>query len=137
MSHVASGETIRLIGDSVRLVFSHNSGALFGLFRDQAVIFGLVSLGVIGLIVAYHGRSGRSLYLSIALGLLLGGAVGNLIDRLRLGYVVDLVDIGIGDLALLHVQRGRRGDHRPRSCCSSGWRCSRASPRRRGAEPDA
>ena len=53
---------------------------------------------MIGLIVAYHGRSARSLYLSIALGFLLGGAIGNLIDRLRLGYVVDFVDIGIGDL---------------------------------------
>ena len=60
--------------------------------------FGLVSLGVIGLIVGYHGRSERSLYLSVALGFLLGGAVGNVLDRLRLGYVVDFVDIGIGSL---------------------------------------
>jgi signal peptidase II len=51
---------------------------------------------VIGLIVAFHGQSERSVYLSIALGLLLGGAIGNMIDRLRLGYVVDFVDIGIG-----------------------------------------
>lgn len=36
--------------------------------------------------------------MSIALGLLLGGAIGNLVDRLRLGYVVDFIDIGIGDL---------------------------------------
>ena len=36
--------------------------------------------------------------MSIALGFLLGGAIGNLIDRLRLGYVVDFVDIGIGNL---------------------------------------
>ena len=86
-----------VVGDLVRLVFSQNSGALFGLFRDNASIFGIVSLAVIGLIVAYHGRAGRSLYLSIALGLLLGGALGNLTDRLRLGYVVDFVDIGIGD----------------------------------------
>jgi lipoprotein signal peptidase len=53
---------------------------------------------VIGLIVAYHARSGRSRYMSVALGLLLGGAVGNLIDRLRLGYVVDFVDAGIGSV---------------------------------------
>ena len=92
------GQVADVVGDAVRLVFSQNSGALFGLFRDQALLFGLVSLGVIGLIVAYHGRSGRSLYLSIALGLLLGGAIGNLIDRLRLGYVVDFVDVGIGNL---------------------------------------
>ena len=68
------------------------------MFRDQAIVFGLISIGVVGLIVAYHARSGRSLYMSVALGFLLGGALGNLIDRLRLGYVVDFVDIGIGDL---------------------------------------
>ena len=51
-----------------------------------------------GLIVAYHARSGRSPYLTITLGLLLGGAIGNLVDRIRLGYVVDFVDAGIGAL---------------------------------------
>lgn len=96
VANVSPGQVVDVVGEFVRLVFSQNSGALFGLFRDNAVLFGLVSLGVIGLIVAYHGRSGRSLYLSIALGLLLGGAVGNLVDRLRLGYVVDFIDIGIG-----------------------------------------
>jgi signal peptidase II len=98
VANVAQGEVVRVAGDVVRLVYHQNSGALFGLFRDQAIVFGLISIGVIGLIVAYHGRSSRSLYLSVALGFLLGGALGNLIDRLRLGYVVDFVDIGIGDL---------------------------------------
>lgn len=98
VANVAQGETLRIVGDAVRLVYHQNSGALFGLFRDQAIVFGLISIGVIGLIVGYHARSGRSLYLSVALGFLLGGALGNLIDRLRLGYVVDFVDIGIGDL---------------------------------------
>ena len=98
VSHLAPGQVLEVVGNAVRLTFNQNSGALFGLFRDQALLFGLVSLGVIGLIVAYHGRSRSSLYLSIALGLLLGGALGNMVDRLRLGYVVDFVDIGIGDL---------------------------------------
>ena len=97
VGQLSPGEVMNVVGDMVRLIFSQNSGALFGLFRDNAVIFGIFSLAVIGLIVAYHGRSGRSLYLSIALGLLLGGALGNVTDRLRLGYVVDFVDIGIGD----------------------------------------
>ena len=97
VGQLSPGESMNVIGDLVRLIFSQNSGALFGLFRDNAAIFGIFSLAVIGLIVAYHGRSGRSLYLSIALGLLLGGALGNVTDRLRLGYVVDFIDIGIGD----------------------------------------
>ena len=97
-SALDAGQTIQILGDYLRLIFSQNSGALFGIFRDQALVFGVVSLGVVSLIVWYHGRSGRSLYLSIALGLLLGGALGNLIDRFRLGYVVDWIDMGIGSL---------------------------------------
>jgi signal peptidase II len=98
VSSIDPGEAIQLIGDYLRLIFSQNSGALFGVFRDQALLFGLVSLGVVTLIVVYHARSGRSLYISIALGLLLGGALGNLIDRFRLGYVVDWIDMGIGNV---------------------------------------
>ena len=97
-STLTPGEVMSIIGDYVRLVFSQNSGALFGLFRDNALLFGIVSIFVIGLIVVYQRQVGSSLYLSIALGLLLGGALGNVTDRLRLGYVVDFVDIGIGDL---------------------------------------
>jgi len=95
---IAPGESISVVGDYLRLVHSQNTGALFGLFRESAVLFGLASLLVIGLIVVYHARSGRSRYMSVALGLLLGGAIGNLIDRLRLGYVVDFVDAGIGSI---------------------------------------
>jgi signal peptidase II len=95
---LAPNELLEIVGDAVRFVHHQNSGALFGLFRDQALLFGILSIGVIGVIVSYHARSDRSRYLSIALGLLLGGAIGNLVDRLRLGYVVDFVDIGIGSL---------------------------------------
>jgi len=95
-SRLSPGEVMTVLGDWIRLVYSQNSGALFGLFRDNALLFGIVSIFVIGLIVLYHRQVGSSLYLSIALGLLLGGALGNVTDRLRLGYVVDFVDIGIG-----------------------------------------
>jgi signal peptidase II len=95
---LAPGASMSVVGDSIRLVNGQNNGALFGLFRDNAAIFGLISIVVVGLIVAYHARAGRSPYLSVALGLLLGGALGNMTDRLRLGYVVDFVDAGIGSL---------------------------------------
>ena len=98
VANVDPAQPTVILGDSLRLVVSHNSGALFGLFRDQAPLFALLSIGVIALIAWYHGRTGRSTYMTIALGLLLGGAIGNFIDRFRLGYVVDFVDAGIGDL---------------------------------------
>jgi signal peptidase II len=97
-SYLGPGQSVEVIGDLVRLWHSQNNGGLFGLFRGQAVVFGLASLVVVALIVIYHGRAGGGRYLSITLGLLLGGALGNLIDRLRIGYVVDFVDVGIGNL---------------------------------------
>lgn len=95
---LAPDRQVTVLGDYLRLIYSENDGAIFGLFRGQAAPFALLSLAVIGLIVAYHARSGRSPYMTLTLGLLLGGAIGNAIDRLRLGYVVDYVDGGIGTL---------------------------------------
>ena len=93
---LAVGERVEVLGDLVRIVHGRNSGMLFGLLPQSATAFAVVSLGVIALIVWYHSRVGRSLFTSIALGLLLGGAIGNLIDRVRYGSVVDFVDMGIG-----------------------------------------
>lgn len=87
-----------IIDDYLRLIVSQNSGALFGLFRGQATLFAIFSFAVIGLIVWYHGHAGRSAVASVALGLLLGGAIGNVADRLRYGFVVDFVDAGIGNV---------------------------------------
>jgi len=96
VSALAVGERIEVLGELLRIVHGRNSGMLFGLLPQSATAFAIVSLGVIALIVWYHSRVGRSLFTSMALGLLLGGAIGNLIDRLRYGAVVDFVDMGIG-----------------------------------------
>lgn len=90
-------QPVEVVGDWVRFVNSHNRGGIFGLFGDSATVLALASLVVIGLIVLYQYREGtRSWLLTVALGLLIGGAIGNLIDRLTLGYVTDWVDMGIG-----------------------------------------
>lgn len=90
------GEGLEILGEWLRIVHWRNSGALFGLLPQSAPIFAVVSLGVVALIVVYHRRAGRGIVTSIALALLLGGAIGNLVDRLRHGAVVDFVDMGIG-----------------------------------------
>ncbi len=91
---------IEVVDDLLRFVLVHNDGGIFGLFGNSATILGLASTLVIALIVVYQWREGTRgpWVLSVALGLLLGGAVGNLVDRLRYAYVVDFVDMGIGDL---------------------------------------
>jgi signal peptidase II len=90
------GEPVEILGAWLRVWYVANTGALFGLFRDQAVLFAALSIGVIALIVWYHGHAvaDSGWLATVALGLLLGGAAGNLIDRVRLGHVVDFVDMG-------------------------------------------
>ena len=87
-----------IVGDLLRITIVHNTGGIFGLFGDSAALLAAASTVVIALIVLYQAREGMRQHwlLSVALGLLLGGAVGNLIDRLRLGYVIDFVDAGVG-----------------------------------------
>lgn len=88
-----------VIGDLLRIAKAYNSGGIFGLFGNSALILALSSTVVIALIMVYQRREGsRSGWLlSLALGLLLGGAVGNFLDRVRLGAVIDFLDMGIGD----------------------------------------
>ncbi len=95
---ISVGSAIHVVDDLLRFIHSRNDGALFGLFGSSAPVLAIASLIVIGLIVWYHARAGRNLLLSIALGLLLGGALGNLLDRVRHGYVIDWVDMGIGTI---------------------------------------
>ena len=86
---------VPIVGDFLRLTYVENRGAAFGLLQDQTAFFVFVGVLVIGVIAAsyrYLPRSGFRLHL--ALGLQLGGAIGNLIDRVRQGYVVDFVDFG-------------------------------------------
>jgi signal peptidase II len=86
---------IPVVDDVLRLTYVENRGAAFGLLQDQTAFFVFVGVLVVGVIAAsyrYLPRSGFRLHL--ALGLQLGGAIGNLIDRIRQGYVVDFVDFG-------------------------------------------
>jgi signal peptidase II len=88
-----------IIDGFVRIAKSYNTGGIFGLFGNSALVLALASTVVIALIVLYQARQGTTgpWLLTVALGLLLGGALGNFADRIRLGAVVDFVDMGIGD----------------------------------------
>jgi signal peptidase II len=83
------------VGDYLRFTYVENRGAAFGLLQDQTAFFVFVGILVVGVIAASYRYLPRSGFLvHLALGLQLGGAVGNLIDRIRQGYVVDFVDFG-------------------------------------------
>ena len=86
-----------VLGEYLRLVLVHNSGAAFGLFPGSRVAFILFSFAAIALILFLYLRLPAHTRLQlIAMGALLGGALGNLHDRVRAGVVVDFIEIGVG-----------------------------------------
>lgn len=77
--------------------FTHitNTGAAFGMFPQLGTFFMLVAVVVIfGIVVFYHRLPIKSVWVRLSLGLQLGGAMGNLSDRIFRGSVVDFIDIG-------------------------------------------
>ncbi len=77
----------------VRLTHVANTGAAFGLFQDRSLFFVAIAVVAVGLILYYYRRLPADAWLvRLGLGLQLGGAIGNLIDRLQLGHVTDFVD---------------------------------------------
>jgi len=102
---IAYGDEATVLG--VRLHHTRNDGLLGGHVSGAALPVGILTvIGIVVALVVYARRSDLSLAARVAFGLLLGGAVGNLADRLRLGYVTDLIARGdrnafnLADLAI-------------------------------------
>ncbi len=76
-------------------LFTRNTGAAFGIFRGNATSLAWLSLIIIILILFLYSQLPDSRLVRIAVALMLGGVVGNLIDRVFLGYVTDFISIWI------------------------------------------
>lgn len=102
------GETFPLIPDIFHITYVRNPGAAFGIFADYTPVFIAVSLLMV-VIIIMGGRflSARYFLLRLALALQLGGALGNLSDRIRTGFVTDFLDFrfwpvfNLADIALV------------------------------------
>ncbi|MFA4989715.1 MAG: signal peptidase II [Candidatus Omnitrophota bacterium] len=88
-------QTIPLIEGVFGLTLVHNRGAAFGLFRNQVYLFIITSITAIVLIYLGLKDNRHNKYYVVSLSLILAGAIGNLIDRLRLGYVIDFLNFYI------------------------------------------
>lgn len=78
-----------------RFTYGTNSGTAFGLFTDQTTLLTIASVAAIGFIIYFHRMYGGQDWISkLTIGLLLGGAFGNLLDRVVAGEVTDFIDVG-------------------------------------------
>lgn len=96
--NLAYGEVYRpelWLSNYARLVHVKNTGAAFGIFQNLGLLFTILPFVISALILYYFPRIPRQDWLiRFAMGLYLGGAIGNLIDRLTLGHVTDFISIG-------------------------------------------
>lgn len=86
--------TVPILGDLLRLTYTRNAGAAFGVLPGNRYIFVTVSVCVLVGVAAYVWRYRPSrTWVVVALGLLAGGALGNLIDRIWIGMVTDFIQV--------------------------------------------
>ena len=89
-------QSIPLIKNIFHLTYIRNFGAGFGILQQQKWILVFISIIVIGVIFYYLDKiKDKEKFLQIIVGLVLGGTIGNLIDRLAYGFVVDFLDFRI------------------------------------------
>ena len=95
-SSLPLGGSVDVIGPYVRITNVRNSGAAFGLLPERTTLLSILSVvAVIAILFYYRQLAARSPFIAVTLGMQLGGAFGNLVDRLGQGYVVDFIDIGL------------------------------------------
>jgi signal peptidase II len=88
-------EWLNWLSPYARIVHWYNSGAAFGMFQSGGIIFTLLAFVVIGAIIYYYPRVETNDWtLKLAMGMQLGGAAGNLIDRLMRDKVTDFISVG-------------------------------------------
>jgi len=84
-----------LVKNFFNLTLVYNCGAAFGLFQNQLLMFVAISVFAIAIILSSLRNKKNTLMFRLSLSLILGGAIGNLIDRLRFGFVIDFLDFRI------------------------------------------
>ncbi len=94
------GESLPVIPHVLQATLVHNTGIAFGFFRDQGIVFIIIPVIAIILLIfnVYYYRQNKEVLnrgYVIAFSLILGGAMGNLFDRITYGYVIDFIDFHV------------------------------------------
>jgi signal peptidase II len=97
---LALGESLPLIRHVLHMTLVHNTGIAFGLFKNQSFVFIVISIIAVVLLTynifyyKYNEEKLSRLYI-VAFSMILGGAIGNMVDRILYGYVIDFIDFRV------------------------------------------
>lgn len=96
--------SVPIIPDVLQLTYLENRGAAFGMLQDQRWVFLVIStVGITAVLLYLFIKRPTSKLLCTAIALIVGGGIGNMIDRVLLGYVVDFIDFCLINFAIFNV----------------------------------
>ena len=98
--------TFPIIKDVFHLTYARNTGAAFSILRDKQlflILFTFLAISMLIGILFKNIKIGGSTLVNLSLVMIIGGAIGNLIDRMRLNYVIDFFDFRLINFAIFNV----------------------------------
>ncbi len=88
----------------LHFTYVQNEGMAFGLLKDHRWVFMVIStVAILGLLIYLVGFRPKSMWLQVSLSMIVGGGIGNMIDRIFLGYVIDFIDFTLINFAVFNV----------------------------------
>ena len=103
-AQLALGETFPVIKDIFHFTYVENRGAAFGMLAEHRWVFMIISIiGIAALFVWLVISKPQNKWISIGISFIIGGGIGNMIDRLVHGYVVDMIDCRFINFAVFNV----------------------------------
>jgi signal peptidase II len=104
VSHIALGQVVPAWPGLFSLTYLRNNGAAWNILPGQMIFFYIISLAAIGVVLYYLFKPGKkSALFSVGLALTLGGIIGNLIDRIHLHYVVDMIQLDFMNFNIFNI----------------------------------
>lgn len=89
--------SIKIIGDFLRFTYAENKGAAFSILQGQRVFFVIATITMLFVLAYIYFKNKNITKMSrLSIAMIASGAIGNFIDRIRLGYVVDFIDVRFG-----------------------------------------
>jgi signal peptidase II len=105
LTHIAPVDTYPIIPNVFHLTYAENTGAAFSLFANMQIILILITLIFIGILIFFLlkiPKTRENILINLSIAFIVGGAAGNLIDRIRLDYVVDFLDFRMIKFAIFN-----------------------------------
>ena len=103
--YLSAQSSVEVLGDFFMLTLIYNEGGAMGTSFGSPIYYLVTSLLILIFVFYYLYTNRDNLHFAVPLACIAGGAIGNIVDRIRLGKVIDFIDVDFFDISFLHLER--------------------------------